>query len=895
MISLTLRTAWSRKGRLIATIVSILLGVAFLTGTLTLTSTLRASFDDLFSNVYRNTDVVIKGTSAFTDSNDFNDGRTLLDAALVERVRSIEGVAAAEPNITGLAQALNDKGKLVSSGGAPPFGYRWADNDQLNPYQVVRGTPPRADNEIVIDALLEKRGKFTVGQTVKVLTKSGTDPYVISGVATFGAADSAAGAAAILFTDETAQRVLGEVGKYQDISVLGAEGETQDGLRDRIQTALGPTVDVQTGQQSLEDTQKVFRGFIDGFGRFLSAFALIAVLVGSFVIYNSFAILVAQRTREMALMRAIGAGRWQVTVAQMAEALIIGLIASVLGLIGGLLVALGLRGAFNAVGLSLPERGLVVKGSTIAVGITLGVVVTLLSAVVPSLRAGRIRPMAALREQAVDRSATSRARRVAGIAMLVVTVAMLIAGELMSGNPALYLVGGSFALGIVTAVVIGPVIARPVAKVLGGRPAGIVVIVLGALVALGAVAMLVGALQNPILVLAAAIMGLLAYGLIQSGIAAQGTTGRIAKENARRNPSRTSTTALALTIGVAIVAGIGTLLWSLIGTFTGAVRDGTKAPYLVASSNFIGFPTAVEGAIAKVPGVTATSAFRFGTFRIDDDSKGVAVVNTDVITQMADFGRIRGEIGELKDPNTIAVAETAMKSNNWKIGQNVELTYANGATRTARIAATYENPEVLNNTYYMAGEQSFADVPGNPFISLVWVQIDPKAKKADIETAADAALAEYPSAEFVTKNEFVNRQLAQVGPIFGIIGLLLAMSFLIAMIGIANTIRLSTLERTRELGLLRAVGMQRGQVRSMIRWEAIIVALLGTAIGLVIGIGYGAALVSKASTDDTISLSIPWFAVPALALLAMAVGLAAASRTGRRAAKIDVLQAIATS
>jgi putative ABC transport system permease protein len=895
MISLTLRNAWSRKGRLVATIVSILLGVAFLTGTLTLTSTLRASFDDLFSNSFRETDVVVQGTKAFTDSNDFNDGRTLLDAEVVERVRAIPGVKAADPGITGLAQALNANGKLVSSGGAPPFGYRWGETDELNPYDIVRGAPPRADDEIVIDALLEERGGFEVGETIKVLTKAGTEPFVISGVATFGAADSAAGATGILFADATAQRVLGEPGTYQSIAVLGNGTETQEALRDRVRAALGDGVEVKTGQESLEETQKIFRGFIDGFGRFLSAFALIAVLVGSFVIYNSFAILVAQRTREMALMRAIGAGRWQVTRAQLVEALIIGLVASTLGLLGGLGVALALRGAFNAAGLTLPERGLVVRPSTLLIGIVLGVVVTLLSAIVPSLRAGRVRPLAAMREQAIDRSAASRPRRVAGVVMLAITIALLVAGELMSGNGALWLVGTSFALGIVTAVVIGPVVARPVAKVLGGRAAGVVVIVLGALVGLSAVAALVAAVTSPALVILAGLLGLFAFGLVQSGLAAQGTTGRIARENARRNPTRTSTTALALTIGVAIVAGIGTLLWSLIGTFTGAVRDGTKAPYLVASSNFIGFPAAVEDALEKVPGITATSSYRFGTVRIDGDSKGVAIVNTSVIDQMADLGRVRGNLGDLADPDTIAIAETAMENNGWTLGQNLELGFANGTTRSARIAATYENQEVLNNAYYLADAAAFAGVPGNPFVNLIWVQVDSNAKAADIEKAADAALAEFPSAEFVTKNQFVGRQLAQVGPIFGIIGLLLAMSFLIAMIGIANTIKLSTLERTHELGLLRAVGMQRGQVRSMIRWEAIIVALLGTAIGLVIGIGYGAALVSKASSDDTIKLSIPWFGVPALSLLAMSVGLAAAARTGRKAAKIDVLDAIATA
>ncbi len=528
-------------------------------------------------------------------------------------------------------------------------------------------------------------------------------------------------------------------------------------------------------------------------------------------------------------------------------------------------------------------------------GVLLGTIVTVISAVVPSLRAGRVRPIAAMREQAIDRSATSQSRRIAGAVLLGLTLLALVGGQLTDGRGGLILLGTSFALAIITAVVIGPVVARPIARVLGSRPMGIVVIILGGLVALSAVGTLLGAVRSPGLIVVAALLGLFAWGLIGSGIAARGTTGRIAKENARRNPNRTSTTALALTIGVAIVAGIGTMLWSLIDTFTGAVRDGTKSPYLVAASNFVGFPPAVEDAIAKVPGVTATSGFRQGTFQIDGDSKGVAIVNPIVIGEVTDLGSVKGDLAALQQKGSIAVATTTMTTRGWSLGQQVPLEFANGTSLSGRIVATYDRPEVLGNVYYLAGPATFEGVSTFPFVSLIWVQTDPSVNAATIEKAAAAALAPYPSAEFVTKSEFVNRQILQVAPILGIIGALLAMSFIIAMVGIANTIKLSTIERTHELGLLRAVGMQRQQVRSMIRWEAIIVAMLGTALGLVIGLGYGAALVSRASDDGSIKLAVPWFAVPMLALLAMGVGLLAAARTGRKAAKTDILQAIATA
>jgi putative ABC transport system permease protein len=896
MIALTLRNTWAHKGRLGATVLAILLGVAFFSGTLILTATLRATFDDLFSNVYRNTDVSIRGGSAFNDQSDINDGRALIDQDLLQEVVAVEGVKAAAPGVQGIAQPLSKTGKLLNTGGAPPFGYAWLDVTELNPYQLIRGTKPINEDDVVIDAGLAKKGKFAVGESIDVLISTGTLKFNISGIATFGSSDSAAGASAVLFRLDSAQKYLSEPGTFTDITILAEPGVTQEALRDRIDSALnrGSALDIQTGAESLKETQKIFRTFIDGFGNFLTAFALVAVLVGSFVIYNSFAILVAQRSREMALMRAIGAGRAQVTVAQLVEALIIGVVSAVLGLIAGVGVAAGLRSVFNAIGLTLPDRGLVVKPSTLISGMILGVTVTVLSAIVPSLRAGKIKPMAALREQAVDRSATSRVRKIVGVVLIVATAGVFALGQTGKGNGALIALGFSFLLAIITAIVIGPVVARPLAGVLGGRVSGAFIIVLGGLVGLMAFGALVRAAKAPGAIVAAPLLGLFAFGLVQAGLAAQKTQGALARENARRNPARTSTTALALTIGVAIVAGIGTMLWSLIGTFTSAVEDGTKAPYLVASNGFLGFPNSVQRDIAAIPGVTKTSQLKQTSFQIDGDTKSVAVVNGDALSDLVDVGRVTGDFAKLTDGKHIAVAEESMKINGWKLNDSVKVGFSNGTESTVAIAATYEKPGPLNNTYYLAGPAAFKGFVTNPFINLIWVQTDGKTSAKAIEAAADKALEQYPSAEFVTKDQFVNRQLSQVGPIFGVIGLLLAMSFLIAMLGIANTIKLSTLERTRELGLLRAVGMQKGQVRTMIRWEAVVVSLIGTAIGLLIGIGYGAALVSKASADGAIKLRVPFFAIPVLALFATAVGLAAAARTGRRAAKINVLQAIAT-
>jgi putative ABC transport system permease protein len=896
MIALTLRNTWARKGRLGATVLAILLGVAFFSGTLILTSTLRATFDDLFSNVYRNTDVAIVGGSTFTDPSDINDGRALIDANLLDQVRAVDGVAAAAPGVQGIAQPLSKKGKLLSSGGAPPFGFAWIDVPELSPYQVVSGTKPVNENDVVIDAGMAKKGRFRVGDPIEVLVLSGTKKFTVSGIATFGSSDSAAGASAVLFRVDSAQKYLSDPGKFTDISVLAEPGVTQEALRDRITKELnrGKALEIKTGADSLKDTQKLFRTFIDAFGNFLTAFALVAVLVGSFVIYNSFAILVAQRSREMALMRAIGAGRRQVTVAQLVEALIIGTAASLLGLLAGIGVAAGLRLLFNLLGLSLPERGLSIQPSALISGFILGVTVTVLSAIVPSLRAGKIKPMAALREQAIDRSATSKFRKIAGLVLLLITIAFFVIGETGKGNNALISLGFSFFMAVVTAIVIGPVVARPLAGVLGGRVSGYLVVLLGGLVAVMTLGVLAGAVRQPLTIIVVPLLGLFAFGLVQAGLAAQKTEGALARENAKRNPTRTSTTALALTIGVAIVAGIGTMLWSLIGTFTNAVDEGTKAPYLVASNGFLGFPNSVQEEIAAVPGVSKTSQLKLASFQIDGDTKNVAIVNGEALPDLVNVGRVEGDLAKLSDGQHIAVAEESMKNNKWKLNDTVKVAFSNGSTSDMMIAATYEKPGPINNTYYMAGPKAFKGFITNPFINLIWVQTDGKTDGKQIEKAAEKVLAEYPSAEFVSKSQFVNRQLSQVAPVFGVIGLLLAMSFLIAMLGIANTIKLSTLERTRELGLLRAVGMQKGQVRTMIRWEAVVVSLIGTAIGLIIGIGYGAALVNKASSDGTISLRIPYLAIPILALFATAVGLAAAARTGRRAAKINMLEAIAT-
>src|SRR5581483_3469123 len=544
VLRFTLANIRARKRRLLSTSLGVLLGVAFLCGTLVLGDTIRRSFDDLLATVNSGTDAYVRSTSSIAAGTGPGGGgnrvRARLDESLADQVRTVPGVAAVAVSVTANRVTILDRsGQELGSGGrgAPSIGGNWIDDAELNPFRLATGQAPRAPDDVVIDRNTANKAGYHVGDTVMIEVPDAR-PFHITGIATFGTQDSAGGATTALFTLPTAQSLLGAPGKVDAVLARAQPGISQQTLVDRITATLPPGVEAITGAAITKEQQDSFQQRISGFTTFFSAFGYVAVIVGGFVIYNTFSTLVAQRSREVALLRAVGASRRQVLASVLAEAAAVAIVASAVGVVGGLGVATLLRRVFGAAGFAFPAGGLVLRPSTIVIGFVVGTFVTAVAALGPAVRASRTLPLAALREASVDTSNTSHGRLVAGVIVTALGVGVVALG-VSSGNVAPIGLGAFFTL--VGAIVLGPVVARPITGALGA-PAR----------------------------------------------ALKGISGSLARDNAMRNPRRTSGPAAALLIGVAVVTLFTVIAASLKATTADQIDKTFIGDFVVASSNFRG-------------------------------------------------------------------------------------------------------------------------------------------------------------------------------------------------------------------------------------------------------------------------------------------------------------------
>ena len=847
MWRVTIRGLLAKKLRLFTTALAVMLGVAFMSGTLVLTDTMGKVFDDLFADVNRGTDAFVRGQTVF--KSDFGDVRSRIPASLVTTVQDTEGVKAAEGSVQGYAQLVKANGKALSSGQAPNIGSSWGEVPELNPWTIVQGRAPTGTDEIIIDKGSADKGDFTVGQKVKVLLKGPTQEFTISGIARFGTTDSPAGASFVGFTYNTAQKLLAEPGQIDSISAVADSGVSQAQLVANIQKVVPPDVEVLTGQEITKENQNDIKQGLRFFNIFLLVFAGVAVFVGMFIIYNTFSILVAQRGRELALLRAIGASRRQVLGSVLLEGVAVGLIASIVGLALGVLVALGLTSLLSALGIDLPSGSLVLLPRTVIVSLVVGVGITVVSALVPARRASRIPPVAAMREVAVDTSASSRKRVIAGLIALALGVLLLFAGLAKGGGKGAIQVGLSALVVFGAATVLGPVLAKPVARLLGA--------------------------PLPRL---------------------RGMSGTLARENAVRNPRRTASTAAALMIGVGIVVFILVLAASVKQSITDITGSQLKADYIINTTtggfgNSVGFSPDLATNVSTLPEVQSVSGMRFGAMQVNGDTKVAFAVDPTTIEDVYDFVNVTGSIQDLSEINTIAVDKKVAEQNGWTIGTTIDVTFASETT-PMKIVALIDGSKAFSNwgmgipTY----ELHFAD----QFDSFVFVKLKPGADAAAFETGVNEILKDYPTAELQTPEQFTNSVAGQINQLVSVIYALLFLAIIIALLGIANTLALSIYERRHEIGLLRAVGMTRRQVRSSVRWESVIIALFGTALGLVIGVAFGAAIVRSLRTLGFTGFVIPFGQLVVVAILAALAGVAAAILPARKAAKLDILSSIAT-
>ena len=841
MRRVTLKGILAHKLRLALTALAIVLGVTFITGTLVLTDTLHNTFTSLFGNVYQHVDFEVRGKAVFSGSNGQGAARPEIPASLLSTVRSVSGVAEAQGSVSGYAQFVAPDGKAVTTNGAPTIGTSYNPSPQMASLHIVEGREPTTSTEVEMDQGTAQKYHFRVGDRVRILLPGPTQTFTLTGIVRFGTANNLAGATIAAFTLPTAQSLFHETGKLDAIDVLASSGADKAAVQRAIAATLPHGVEVVTGQTVANEQTNDINQALGFFSTALLVFAFIALFVGGFTILNTFSIIVGQRTRELAMLRIVGASRGQVFRSMLGEAAIVGLVASAVGIGLGVLGAVGLEKLLSGFGITLPSGSLVFGARTVVAALVVGVGVTVVSAISPARRAVRIPPVAAIAEQSADVGESSRRRIVVGS---VVTVAGMVALALGLALPAIQLVGLG-AVGIFVGVgMLAPVVARPMASAIG-RP-----------------------VARPL-----------------------GIAGRLGRENSMRSPRRTAQTAAALMVGLALVSTMAVFGASLSRSATSSIDDAISAQYIITSSAVggTGSFSAAVGPSAQVPGAKAVSTVYAGTFQFRDSVSQLTAISADHLSDTVILRISSGTGAPALASGNLLIDTTTANADNLKVGSVVPVKFAKVGSTTARIGGIYEPNALIG--HYLAGATYFQTHFDQPLP--VAVLVTTTSGSPDITVALDHGLGRYPGLKIQTRAQFIHSQQAQVNQLLGLVYALLALAVLIALIGIVNTLMLSVFERTHEIGLLRAVGMRRRQVRVMIRAESVILAIFGAVIGIVVGTGLGVALSASLKKQGITDVVVPFPSLLVFLVLAALLGLVAASWPARRAAKLDVLAAIA--
>jgi len=849
MTRFALKGLLGRKLRTTLTAIAIVLGVTMVSGTYVLTDSIDQAFDSIFTDVREGSNVVISGRSAFDLSDGSGASAPTFGESVLQDVREVDGVQAAEGSVDSeSAQLIGDDGKAIVYGGAPNLGFSIANGEsQFNPLTLVDGSWPGAD-EVVIDESTADKEDFAVGEEVGVQAAGPVERLRISGIVHFGAASSLGGATLSGFDLATAQRLFDKVGELDEIAVAARAGVSNEQLLQQIRPVLPENTRVIAAEQQAEEDAADTNEFITFLQGFLLAFAGVALFVGSFVIANSLSITIAQRTREFATIRTLGGSRRQVLGSIIIEALVVGTLASIIGLFLGLGLARLLFSLFSAVGFTLPNSGLLFETRTIVVSLAVGILVTLAASLRPAIRATRVPPIAAVREGAtLPESRFARFRTIGSLALTALGFAALAYGLFADdlGTTQLLTWMGLGALLIFIGV------ALFAARIV--RPAA---------VALGWPATRIG-----------------------------GAAGRLARDNSRRDPQRTASTASALMIGLALVTLVAVLAQGITSTFTNSVEQIFTADYAItAQNNFSPIPTAAAEAAADAPGVEVVASVRTAEARIFDSNEFVTAVDPqaeDAITLEWQQGSqaVLGDLGR----NGAFVDDDYAKEHDLGVGSPVTILTPSGEEVRLVVKGIFEPPTGGSPFGVVSfSSDTFDDLYESPRNLYSFVEM--KDDVTDSNTAAlTAALDDFPNAKAQTRDEFVENQISALSSILNILYVLLALSVVVSLFGIVNTLVLTVFERTREIGMLRAIGMTRRQVRRMIRHESVITALIGGLLGIVLGVVLGVLLIARV---EFIEFSLPTGQLIIFAVATILVGILAAIFPARRAARLDPLKAL---
>ncbi len=843
MFRATVRTALAHKGRLALSVLAVVLGVAFVSGTYVFSDTLSRTFSDLFGTLQP--DVVV--------SPDPQGGSPALAPQTVDVVASVDGVAAAAGSVqaTGVTLVGTD-GEAVGSTGPPTLGVAWVDDERLSPLRLVEGRGPSADDEIAIDSDSFAEGGFAIGDVVRVLTPGPTVEAELVGVFRFGTTGGLAGATLTAFESSRAQELLLGEQAWTSVPAVAEPGVSQEDLAQRVESALvGSDVgaqQVQTGEEIQDESAEAITEGLSFITTFLLVFAGIALFVGGFIIVNTFSVLIARRTRELALLRAVGASRRQVTTSVLLEAFLVGLVGGVAGLLLGLVLAIGLRELFGLVGVDIPAGSLVVAPRTVAVSVGVGVALTMAAAWFPARRAGAVPPVAALRDDVALPTRSLHRRTLVGSVLVLLGVLALAAG------------------------------------LLGDVPGGL------GLVGVGAVLVFVG-----VALLSAVIGGVVTSAL---GWPFSGTTvGRLAVRNAQRDRRRTAATAGALMIGLALVTTIGVLGSSASRSVDATIGDVIRADFIVTSGTFAPFTPEIAEVVSQVDGVETVSRVALAQGSLDGERPAggpgddfVTAVDPDTVELTVALDTVEGSLADLTSGG-VAVDVATADERTLTLGAPVTVTWPTDEA-TYEVVAIYEPAGPLTGPLVPRAEFERLGLP--PTDNSLYVAADDTADLVAVRAALDDALADYPVVTLQDQTELAEQVRSQVNQLLNIVYALLGLAVVIAVLGIVNTLLLSVLERTREIGLLRAVGTGRRQVRRMVRIEALLIALFGALLGVGLGLGFGVAVQQALAEQGIAELGVPWTLIAIVLVVSALVGVLAAIMPARRAANLDVLAAIAT-
>ena len=842
MFRVAVKNLFSHKFRSLALVFTVVLGVSFVVGTYVLTDTITHVFDDIFTDVYSTIDVNVRHTSDLG----LDAVRPPLPESVLRDVETVPGIRSAEGNIFGIGVDIIDAhGTRLGNPQAPSFGTTWSQDEALTPFTLRGGRKPVADGEVAIDARSFDDGHFALGDSILLVTPQGPRHFILVGVAGFGRASNIAGATISIFDMRTAQTLMNREGLFDSINIAAEPGVSAATLQDRVAAVLEPQYEAVTGTDLSNETAASVATSMAFFRTFMLVFAFVALFVGAFIVYNTYSIVIAERTRELALVRALGATGAAVLGSVLVEALITGLLAAGIGLACGILIAVGLRALLNALGLTMPSGDLTLLPRTICVALIGGPLVTVLASIVPALRAARVAPIKAMNAATSVRS-SSVPRAVAGGILLFGGIPMVMVGF---DRGKLALVGLAVIATFVGVAMLAPSFSRPVATVLGAP---------------------------------------VEY--------TRGVAGLLARQNARRTPRRTAATASALMIGTALMAAALVLSRSMNESVERAVTTGAVADLVVTSDNQLGFSDALATQIDSTPKVQAIARYRIGKFKLGNATKQIVGLPESALDATSpgyaiDTGLAEGSFGDLAD-NGIAVNKDVASSHGWSIGDHIAVTLPTG-TVDLRLAATYSHNTLVGD--YIIDESSFnrGYPQSNDFLVLVNVRNDADLRtvQTDIKQLVDQS---YPGLKVQDRSEYVAASKARVAQFLNLVTALLVLAVAIALLGVLITMLLSVSERTREIGLIRAVGMTRRQIRSMIRWEAAIVSLYGAILGLGLGVFFGFALVKALSKQGLDVTVIPVPSLLVLALIIALLGVVASAYPSRRAARLNVIEAISS-